>query len=126
MNEQFTQEDIQQNKLMAALSYFGLLVLVPLFAAPNSGYARFHANQGLVLLIFGVCCGVAVGILSGVAVGLLGALSLGGFFGFAVFTYILAGALSLGLFILGIIGIVNAATGKAQKLPLIGNITILK
>jgi len=32
----------------------------------------------------------------------------------------------IALFVLAIIGIVNAASGKAKELPLIGKITILK
>ena len=33
---EFDQEDINQNKVMAVLAYIGILVLVPLLAAPNS------------------------------------------------------------------------------------------
>ena len=33
------------------MAYIGFLVLVPLIAVPKSKFARFHANQGLVLLI---------------------------------------------------------------------------
>lgn len=43
---EFEQEDINQNKVMAVLAYIGILVLVPLLAAPNSKYARYHVNQG--------------------------------------------------------------------------------
>ena len=49
--EEFEQEDIQNNKTMAILAYIGILVLIPIFAAKESKFARFHANQGLVLLI---------------------------------------------------------------------------
>ena len=48
---EFDPTDIQNNKTMGILSYIGLLVLVPIFAAKNSKFARFHANQGLVLVI---------------------------------------------------------------------------
>lgn len=47
----FDPGDIEQNKVMALLSYLGILVLVPLLAAKELRFARFHANQGLVLLI---------------------------------------------------------------------------
>ena len=43
--------DAQDNKVMAILAYFGPLVLVPILAARESRFARYHANQGLVLLI---------------------------------------------------------------------------
>ena len=53
--ENFTADpqDVQANKVMAILAYFGILVLIPLFAAKESPFARFHANQGLILLIAG-------------------------------------------------------------------------
>ena len=48
---EFDQNDIQSNKVMAVLAYLGILVLVPLFAARESRFARFHTNQGLILAI---------------------------------------------------------------------------
>src|SRR6267378_526195 len=43
--------DIEQNKVYAILAYIGLLFLVPLLAAPNSKFARYHTNQGIVLFL---------------------------------------------------------------------------
>ena len=48
---EFDKADISANKVYAILAYIGFLVLVPLIAVPKSKFARFHANQGLVLLI---------------------------------------------------------------------------
>ena len=64
----YSQQDIDQNKIMGILSYFGILVLIPIFAAKESPFARFHANQGLVLLVTGILVGMAtslVGMLFG-------------------------------------------------------------
>ena len=94
---------------MAVLAYFGPLVLIPIFAAPKSKFARFHANQGLILLIFNVICT----ILSRIDV-------------LPLFIYPVLSCFSLFLFVLFIIGIVNVAKGKFKKLPVIGNIAILK
>ena len=47
-------QDIEQNKVMAILAYLGILVLIPLFAAKESKFARFHTNQGLILCICGI------------------------------------------------------------------------
>lgn len=96
----YTQEDIQDNKVIAALSYFGLLVLVPLLAKKDSPYCQFHAKQGLVLLI----AWFALGIISiipilGWIVGILG---------------------SLFLLVLFVIGLVNALGGNVKELPVIG------
>ncbi len=96
----YTQEDIQDNKVIAALSYFGLLVLIPLLAKKDSPYCQFHAKQGLVLLIAWVLIGIiAVIPILGWIVGFLG---------------------SLFLFVLFIIGIINAFSGNVKELPVIG------
>lgn len=102
--------DIQQNKGMAVLAYFGFLFLVPLLAAPNSPYARFHTNQGLVLFIFDAIVGVVCGILGRIPIA--GA--------------IISSVLGLAVLVLLILGVVNAATGKASELPIIGGIKIIK
>ena len=107
---EFDQSDIQQNKVMAVLAYFGLLFLVPLLAAKESKYAKFHTNQGLVLWIAGLIAGVVSSILAVIPV--VGA--------------ILGALISLVMFALMIIGIVNAATSKAKELPVIGKIKLLK
>ena len=51
LSREFQESDVEQNKLMAVLSYFSLLVLLPILCAKDSKYARFHANQGLMLLL---------------------------------------------------------------------------
>lgn len=95
---------------MAVLAYIGILFLIPLLAAPNSKYARFHANQGLVLFIVDIAVGIVSTIL--LFIPIVGA--------------IIGGLLGLAIFIFLIMGIVNAASGKAKELPLIGKIRILK
>ena len=54
----FYPPDVQANKLMAVLSYLSWLVLIPIFAAKDSPYARFHVNQGLILAITEIIWGV--------------------------------------------------------------------
>lgn len=111
--QEFDLADIENNKIMAVFSYISILVLIPILAAKDSKYARFHANQGLVLLLASLVIGFVTGILSAVPfVGWIFALA--------------SGLIDLLILVLMIIGIFNAATGKAKELPLIGNITILK
>ena len=55
---EYDPADIENNKVMAVLAYFGILVLIPIFAAKESKFARFHANQGLVLWLAGIILGV--------------------------------------------------------------------
>ena len=45
----FDPQDIQRNKIMAALAYVGWLILIPLFVRRESPFTRFHCNQGLIL-----------------------------------------------------------------------------
>jgi uncharacterized membrane protein len=96
----FEEHDIQDNKVIAALSYLGLLVLVPLLAKKDSLFCQFHAKQGLVLLIAWVIIGaVAVIPILGWIIGIVG---------------------SIFLFVCFIMGLVNALSGQAGELPLIG------
>lgn len=57
----YTPEDIEKNKTMAGLAY--LLFFLPLIACPESKYAKFHANQALLLLIAGIAGNVILGII---------------------------------------------------------------
>lgn len=97
--------DASSNKLMAVLAYIGILVLIPLFAAKESKFARFHTNQGLILLI----CSIV-----SYFIGKIPSLSF--------ITWIL----SLAILILAIIGIINAVKGETKELPLVGKFTIIK
>ncbi len=107
---EFDAKDIEDNKVMALLSYIGPLFLVPMLAAPNSKFARYHANQGLVLFL-------AELILSAVSWVI-------GFIPFVGWIFgLVAGVASLAGLILGI---VNAANGRAKELPLIGHIRLYK
>ena len=115
---QYDPYDVQQNKAMAVLAYIGLLFLIPLLAAPNSPYARFHTNQGLVLFLTDVVGGIIVGILS-VILAFIPVLGV-------ILIALISGAYSIGLLVLLIIGIVNAATGKAKELPIVGKIRLIK
>lgn len=96
-------EDVSSNKLMGVLAYLGILVFIPLLAAKNSKFARFHVNQGLILLICSVVSWF-VGRLSPAVAWVLNAV----------------------IFVLAIIGIVNVVKGVTKKLPLIGNIRIIQ
>ena len=114
---EFDPTDIQNNKTMGILSYIGLLVLIPIFAAKDSKFARFHANQGLVLVI---AQAIITTVLSITAV-ILGLIPYIGWF-LALIIRLLIPV----VYIPSIIGIINAAKGQAKELPIIGGIRILK
>lgn len=106
------QSDAEKNKVMAIVGYIiPILFFVPLVSdAKNSPYARFHAGQQLNLLILAVALSVISSILAFVPV--IGML-------FNLFTPIV-------ILILIIIGAINAANGQMKKLPVIGNVQVLK
>ena len=114
---EFDPNDINQNKIMAILAYFGILVVIPILAAKESKFARFHANQGLVLFIASVAYWIMLEIIKSIIVSIST--------GLLLITTIL-GLTYLVFLVLGIMGIVNAATGKAKELPIIGKFSLLK
>ena len=99
--------DIQQNKVMAILAYLSWLVLIPLLAAKESKFARFHCNQGLILAIAEIACWILFGIL--------------GIIPFIGIIFRIIGWLAdIAFFVFAILGIINAYNGKAKELPIIG------
>ena len=118
MYQQYDPNDIQQTKSIAWLSYLGILFLIPMFVYKDSPYTKFHVNQGIVFLIFDVAGGIVLSILSAILIFV------------PIAGWILASLLSFAFWIFAVVlcvmGIINAATGKAKPLPLIGKITIYK
>ncbi len=101
----YTSADIEKNKTMAGLAY--LIFFLPLIVCPESKYARFHANQALLLLILGIAGNVILGIIP-------------------VIGWMLLPVFGIGMLVLCIMGLVNGFGGKAKRLPLIGICDILK
>jgi uncharacterized membrane protein len=118
--------DVEQNKGIAVLAY--ILFLVPLVAAPNSKYARYHANQGLLLFILLIVVCVAVAFLQGALFlarwGLESIPVLKAFFTCGI--WILQPALLMGWLALVIAGIINAANGLKKPIPVVGHWTLIK
>ena len=114
---EFDAQDITNNKAMGILAYFGPLVLIPIFAAKQSKFARFHANQGLVLLLASIVYSIAYGILSSIILAISWRL---------YFITSILSLVSIVFFVLCIIGIINAANGRAKELPIIGKFKLLK
>lgn len=116
LEETFDPTDIEQNKTMAGLAY--ILFFLPLIACKDSQYGKFHANQGLLLLILGIVGSIALSVVSGILIALTWRLFW--------FTSLLYGAFSLLIIFLLITGLINGLNGKAKQLPVIGEIQIIK
>jgi len=84
-------KDIDENKVLAALSYAWILCLVPLLGKRDSKFCQFHAKQGLFLTIASL------------------------FFWFPFFGQILA----LVVIVISVMGIVKALNGEWWEIPYI-------
>ena len=139
---QYDPADIELNNRLSLLSYLGILVLIPIFLVKKSRFAKFHANQGLLLLIANVCANLAVFLLRllvnalkagmvslllrvGIANAALTMSTVMGAVSGAVFT-LLSLAVSAAVIALLVIGVVNAVKGSAKELPLIGKFRLLR
>lgn len=47
----FSENDIHENKGVAAIGYLNILFLIPLLLKKDSPFAQFHAKQGLYLFV---------------------------------------------------------------------------
>jgi uncharacterized membrane protein len=95
-----SQQDIDNNRFYAVMSYLWILCFVPLIWRRDSEFATYHAKQGVVLLIaefFGM---------------MTGWIPLVGFF--------LSGFIGFILAIFTLFGIINAIDGKYWEMPVIG------
>lgn len=103
--------DVEKNKVMAIIGYIiPILFFIPLLSeeSKKSPFAKFHANQQLVLLISAIIVNIAGSIIP-----ILG-------------WFIILPIGCIILLILAIIGIINAAKGVMKKLPIIGGFEIIK
>lgn len=51
ITQQFSTNDMSENKLMAILCYLGVFVIIPATQAPHSPYIRHNANQGIMITL---------------------------------------------------------------------------
>ncbi len=104
---EFDAVDISETKYLSLFCYFGVLFMIfALVAKPHSQFVRFHANQGLVLMILMLAASIVMIIpVLGWIAGVVGYI-----FGIVCM----------------IIGIVNSCKGQAKELPIIGRICIFR
>lgn len=97
----------EEVKVMAALAYIGILFFLPLVTHPKNEFGRFHANQGLVLLIAGIVGSTVLGIIP-------------------IIGWMLLPLFNLGIFVLAVLGFINAFNLKTKRLPLVGSFDLIK
>ncbi len=103
---QMDPRDISENKAMAIFAYLSWLILIPIFAAPKSRFARFHVNQALPLVVVSFI----LSLLGGILTFLLWPIG------------ILCWLADIAVCVLIILGIINAAQGRAKELPITGHL----
>jgi len=78
-----------------------------LLACPDSQFGKFHANQGLLLLILGFAGSFILSIIP-------------------IIGWIILPFFGIGVFVLAVIGLINGFGGKVKELPLIGHFRLIK
>ena len=111
-------DDAEKNKIFGIFAYLNILCLVPMLAAKDSPFARYHANQGFTLMIIEFALWMIDWACELVSSAVMP-------HGYSVFSIILS-VVWLGVIALVIIGIINAARGKCVPLPIVGGFKILK
>lgn len=96
----FDQKDVDENKLIAALSYLGILCLIPLLAKKDSKYAQEHGKQGLVLFIAEIVGSIVAMI--------------------PILGWMLAPFIGLFFFVVAVIALIKCLMGEFWEVPLIG------
>lgn len=101
-NEQMLKDpkDINDNKLLAAIGYLGILCLLPLLLKKDSEFAQYHGKQGLVLLI------------AWVIVSFINIIPILGWLAWFV--------LSIIFFVLMVTGVIKALQGEYWQMPVLG------
>ena len=95
-------KEIQEGKVLALLSYLGILCLIPLLLKKDNKFVLFHGKQGLVLFL-GELAAAIISIIP--------------------FLGLLIGFLSVIVFgILSIIGIIQVLMGNYWKIPVVAEL----
>lgn len=101
---QFDPADVEANKVWGGIAY--ILFFIPLIGCPDSAFGKFHANQGLTLLIAAFILSIVSGVVSYIPL-------VGGILCWVIRVIIAAYT---------ILGLVTGLQGKAKELPLIGSL----
>lgn len=94
-------QDVDQNRLVAALAWLWILSVVILLVKKDSPYVQHHARQGVLLFLASILLWFLLSL-------------------FGPGAWILLWLLRLGVFILVVIGFLQALQGRWWKLPVIG------
>ncbi len=100
----FDLKDVETNKAMAILGY--IIFFIPILAAKDSAFAKYHANQGF---------GCFIGFLISSVLWII-----------PILGWIAAPILYVVFVVFSIMGIINAVNGQAKALPIVGKFKVFK
>ena len=110
---------MQNTKIFKILSYIGPLFLISLFVEQKDDPGvKLHCGQGMLLFVTEIILSIVLGVVCAI-------LLFVPFIGWIIAT-LLSAVCSIGLLVLAIIGIVNAATDKDVPVPVIGGLAFYK
>jgi uncharacterized membrane protein len=112
-------EDVEKNRTFATIAYIPPLFFVPIFAAKDSPFAKYHANQGLLLTIAWFC----VVFVSEVVIVVIA--NIMPFIVTELVSVLLNLILLVGIVGCMVLGIMSAQKGIMKPLPLIGKLAII-
>lgn len=128
---EYDKKEIESGKGMAVLSY--IIALIPYFAEKKNKYVRFHAVQGMNILIIAVAWAILAAIINTIVEAIFCSTGYGYWYSSCWYTFgvedvisWIVSLVSLGIGVLDIIGLVYAATGKAKEVPILGKVKIIK
>lgn len=108
-----TEKEISDGKAMSIIAYIGILCFIPLFTSRDNKYVMYHTEQGIALFISWVILAILFAFLDPILYQLI-------HFGYVCGGSFIYSLIRLFLFVLMILGIINAAQGKVKELPVIG------
>lgn len=113
-SKDYTDKEKSEGMFFGILSYISVLCLIPYFLEDKNNFVKFHAKQGLNLFLLEVIVGFSASILVVLLV----------FLGFAI--VLVRNVIECFFLVISIMGIIDAATGKACELPIVNKIRIVK
>lgn len=118
--DSFSKKEIKDGKIMAILSYFGVLALIPYFCEKKNKYIQAHAKIGMNLFILEAIVAVASSVIPAILTLTIIFIPL------AILVAILTGMIGIFFFVVSIVGIINAINDEVKPLPLIGKLQFIK
>ena len=122
-------ENEKNIKTYSILAYIGILWIIGLFVKEKDNKTlKFHVGQGMLISLLGLVGNTIIRIITSILINIMKILFGKGllFFIISLMFSIILFAFVVSIFVLMVIGIVNAANNKEEELPLVGKYAFYK